>query len=174
MNQVQHARRRWMLAAAVLAGGATAAAGPQRRPWPAGRPTPPLALSALDGGNWDLGAQRGRVVGLNFWASWCEPCRAELPSLELMAERHQHDGLVVVALNFKESVASVRRFMESASLSLPVLRDADGSVARAFGVGLFPTTVFVGREGRVRFSVLGEADWGAPPARQWVTELLSP
>jgi hypothetical protein len=47
-------------------------------------------------------------------------------------------------------------------------------VARAFGVGLFPTTVFVGREGRVRFSVLGEADWGAPPARQWVTELLSP
>jgi thiol-disulfide isomerase/thioredoxin len=170
------ASRRTLLAAACLAVAwpvLGAATGPQRRPWPAGRATPPLALAALDGAVWDLAAQRGRVVALNFWASWCEPCRAELPSLELMAERHRHDGLVVVTVNFKESLPTVRRFADSVFLTLPVLRDADGGAARGFGVGLFPTTVFVGREGRIRFSVLGEADWGAAPARQWVAELLA-
>jgi thiol-disulfide isomerase/thioredoxin len=151
---------------------ARAAGGPLRRPWAAGRPTPPLRLDAIDGTSWDLAAQRGRVIALNFWASWCEPCRAELPSLELMATRHERDGLVVVAVNFKESLAAIRRFVDGTTLSLPVLRDPDGGAARAFGVGVFPTTVLVCRDGRSRFSVIGEADWGAAPARQWVSELL--
>lgn len=168
-------RRRHLLIAssgvAVLP-WARAAGGPQRRPWQSGRPTPPLVLGAIDGTVWDLSAQRGRVVALNFWASWCEPCQAELPSLELMATRHERDGLVVVAVNFKESQAAIRRFVDGMTFSLPVLRDVDGRAARAFGAGVFPTTVLVGRDGRARFSVIGEADWGAAPARQWVSDLL--
>ncbi|MFT3957191.1 MAG: TlpA disulfide reductase family protein [Piscinibacter sp.] len=144
----------------------------QRRPWPRGTPTPPLELPDLDGRAWRLAERRGRVVALNFWASWCQPCREEMPSLELMAQRHEADGLEVVALNFKEGGGTIRRFLDSTPLSLPVLRDADGLVARAFGVRIFPSTVFVGRDGAAAFTVVGAADWTAEPARAWVRALL--
>ncbi|MES2960175.1 MAG: TlpA disulfide reductase family protein [Pseudomonadota bacterium] len=150
----------------------SAAAAAQRRRWPKQRTTPALELSTLDGAAWRLSAQRGRVVALNFWASWCEPCRTEMPSLELLAQRHERDGLTVMAINHKESVAAIRRFSEREALSLPVLRDADGLAARACGVGIFPTTVLIGRDGRAAFSVVGEADWQAPAERQWINELL--
>lgn len=167
--------RRQLLAGASLCAAAWPAradAATLRRPWPAGQATPPLALPLLDGGTWMLSGARGKVVAINFWASWCEPCRAEMPSLELMATRHEPEGLVVVAVNFKESEATMRRFRDQAQLTVPLLRDADGAVAKAWQVRIFPTTLLVGRDGRARFSVAGEADWSAAPARQWVTELL--
>lgn len=164
-------RRCLFVGAASLLLPARAAAA-QRRPWPKGRATPALELPTLDGVPWLLSAQRGRVVALNFWASWCEPCRAEMPSLELLAQRHERDGLAVLTINHKESVAAIRRFSERESLSLPLLRDADGSAARAFGVAIFPTTVLIGRDGRAAFSVVGEADWQASAERQWITALL--
>lgn len=166
------ARRRCLLAgAAALAWPACASAALRRR-WPKDRATPALELPTLDGTPWLLSAQRGRVVALNFWASWCEPCRAEMPSLELLAQRHESHGLVVLAVNHKESVAAIRRFSERESLTLPLLRDAEGAAARAFGVTIFPTTVLIGRDGRVAFSVVGEADWQASVERQWISALL--
>lgn len=160
--------------AALLAAGRPrqAMAQAQRHSWPPSRATPPLVLPGMDAPAWDLAAARGQVVALNFWASWCEPCRDEMSSLELMAQRHAGDGLQVVAVNFKEGEAAIRRFVERMALSLPVLRDADGAAARAFGVRLFPTTVIVGRDGRARFSVVGETDWTAEPARRWIAEAL--
>ena len=157
---------------ALLARPAHAQPEPRRRPWPAGRATPALELPDLDGRPWRLQDQRGRVVALNFWASWCEPCRSEMPSLELMAQRHEGDGLVVIGVNHREGVGTIRRFLQMMPVDLPLLRDADGSLTRAFGVGIFPSTVFIGRDGRVLFTVVGEADWGNPPARGWVAALL--
>jgi thiol-disulfide isomerase/thioredoxin len=166
-------RRRSLLIAALPPGVAGhAAAQAQRRPWPKGRATPPLELPTLDGTPWRLADARGRVVALNFWASWCAPCRIEMPSLELMAERHAADGLVVVAVNHKESGATIRRFVGETALDLPVLRDADGFVAKAWEARIFPTTVLVGRTGRIAFSVVGETDWATLPVRQWVVDLL--
>lgn len=169
-------RRRGLAVLAALALPAPRAAWaeprPQRRDWPRGRPTPPLELPALDGPAWRLEAQRGRVVALNFWASWCPPCRDEMPSLELMAQRHEADGMLVVAINFREGGGAIRRFVEQMALGLPVLRDAEGDAARAFGVRVFPSTVLIGRDGRVAFTVVGEADWGNAPARAWVAAML--
>lgn len=166
--------RRQALGALIgwAAAPAWAQAQAQRRPWPPGTPTPPLELPDLDGRRWRLAAQRGRVVALNFWASWCEPCREEMPSLQLMAQRHEHDGLLVMAVNYREGAGTIRRFMESTAMDLPVLRDADGLVARAFGVRAFPSTVFVRRDGRVDHTVVGAADWTGEPARSWVKALL--
>lgn len=143
-------------------------------PWPARRPTPALLLPTWEGPPASLQALRGRPVLLNFWASWCLPCRTEMPSLELLATRHEADGLEVLAVNFRETDGAVRRFIEQSGITLPVLRDRDGAAAQAFGVRIFPTTVAIGRDGRARFSVVGEADWGGAAARAWIAPLLSP
>lgn len=149
-------------------------AGPTPRPWPAGRATPPLELPVWNGAPaWTLDAARGRVVLLNFWASWCEPCRAEIPSLELLEQRHEPEGLMVAAINFRETDAAIGGFLERMPITLTVLRDADGAAARAYGVRIFPTTVAIGRDGRARFSVIGEVDWMGDAARRWLAPVLA-
>jgi hypothetical protein len=95
-----------------------------------------------------------------------------MPALEALAARGMGAGLVVVAVNYKESETAIRRYTERVPVALPIVRDADGAAARAWGVKIFPTTVLVGRDGRAAFSVLGEAAWTDPPARQWVVDLL--
>jgi thiol-disulfide isomerase/thioredoxin len=144
----------------------------QPRPWPRTRATPPLSLPGYDGPPWSLAAAKGQVVVLNFWASWCEPCRTEMPSLELLAQRHEADGLVVIAVNFRETDAAIRRFMAMMPITVPILRDADGTAALAWQVRVFPTTIVIGRDGRAAFSVVGEADWTGQAARRWITPLL--
>ncbi len=158
--------------ARVRAEAAVPASSPLRRPWRAGRATPPLELPRLDGGRWRLAGARGRVVLLNFWASWCEPCRTEIPSLELFAQREEREGVVVMAVNYRETDAAIRRFLEQMPVSLPILRDADGAAARDWGIRVFPTTVLVGRDGLARFSIVGEADWLAPKFRNLLGSLL--
>jgi thiol-disulfide isomerase/thioredoxin len=146
--------------------------GPSLRPWPKDRPTPPLALAGYDGPGWTLAQAKGRPVLLNFWASWCEPCRSEMPSLELVAQRYESRGLIVMAVNYRESDGAMKRFLDQMPVSLPILRDQDGSTTRAFGVRVFPSTVLVGRDGRARLTVVGECDWMGAPARQWIEPLL--
>jgi thiol-disulfide isomerase/thioredoxin len=167
--------RRLTLAAALIAGltpGFAQAADPQPVPWPKQRPTPPLQLPALDGPAWTSASARGQLLVLNFWASWCEPCRSEMPSLELLAERHQAHKLAVIAINFRENEAAIRRFVQQSALTLPIVRDVDGAAARAFGVRIFPSTVLIGRDGRAIFTVTGEADWTGPEARRWIETWL--
>ena len=155
----------------VWAQGGEGAAAP--KPWPPTRTTPPLALPAWDGTPWRLDAARGSVVLLNFWASWCEPCRAEMPSLELLEQRHERERLTVAAINFRETDHAIKTFLDRMPLSLTVLRDTDGAAARAFGVRVFPTTVVIGRDGRALFSVIGEVDWTGDAARRWLAPVLS-
>ncbi len=161
----------------VLAGGAAGvhaadAPGAQRRHWPHGVATPTLDMAAWEGPRWVLASARGQVVLLNFWASWCEPCRAEMPSLELLAERHARDRLQVMAINFRESDGAIRRFLTQTGFSLPILRDIDGGAARSFGVRVFPSTVAIDRNGGAAFTVIGELDWTGAEARAWIAPLL--
>jgi len=166
-------RRRFLLTAAATAGPAWAAEeGALRRPWPKGQPTPPLTLPGFEGPGWSLAEARGRPLLLNFWASWCEPCRAEMPSLELLAQRHEREGLLVLAINQRETDAAIRRYLQLMPISLPVLRDMDGSTSRAWGARVLPTTVAVGRDGKALFTVIGELDWTGLQARQWIAPLL--
>lgn len=144
----------------------------QRRPWPRGRPTPALDLPGSGGTRWRLREARGKVVLLNFWASWCTPCRVEMPSLELLAQRHERDGLLVMAVNHRETDAAVNRFLAEMPLTLDILRDADGGAARDWGVRIFPSTIAIARDGKAAFTVTGELDWAGPLARQWIAPLL--
>ncbi|WP_291144556.1 TlpA disulfide reductase family protein [Hydrogenophaga sp.] len=167
-------RRREALAAALLLPmGVCAADAVVPTPWPAGRATPALKLPVWGGSVQDVASLRGRPVLLNFWASWCPPCVEEMPTLELLATRHQADGLEVLAVNFRETDATVRRFIAQTGLTLPVLRDRDGATAKAFGVRIFPSTIAIGRDGRAQFTVTGEVDWLGAEARRWLDPLLA-
>ena len=143
-------------------------------PWPANQPKPALAVTDLQGQRWAWADLRGRAVLLNFWASWCEPCRAEMPSLQTLAELYGPDRLVVLAVNFKESNTTIERYVQRSGLSLPVLPDPDGAMARQWGVKVFPTTVLVGADGRVRAVLRGELDWTSQAAARLVEPLLAP
>jgi thiol-disulfide isomerase/thioredoxin len=173
VTSVDPARRRCAAALLLAAGGVHAAeSGVQHHAWPPGRPTPPLMLPVLDGPPWRLDAAGGEVVLLNFWAGWCEPCRAELPSLQRLAERHAAERLQVLAVNFREGQDTIRRFLAHTPMRLPVLLDADGAAAKAWGASILPTSVVVGRDGRAAFSVVGEVDWDASTARAWMAPVL--
>ena len=143
------------------------------RPWPAGKPTPAFALSDTEGKAWTLEALQGKPLLLNFWASWCEPCRTEMPSLELLATRHERAGLVVLAVNYQEGLPAIRRFLDVQPVSLPILLDPDGATAAAWTPRVFPATVLVDRRGVPLAQVLGGLDWLGADARALVEPLLA-
>lgn len=151
-----------------------AAQGFEVLPWPARKPVPVLGGTDLQGQPWRLAELRGKAVLINFWASWCEPCRAEMPSLQALADLYGPQRLVVLAVNFKEPAATVQRYVQRTAFPLPVLLDPDGHIARQWGASVFPTTVLVGADGRVRGLVRGELDWTSPRAAQLVEPLLAP
>ena len=162
------------LAAIGLGAALPAGASIEITRWPAGKPAPALAGEDLEGRRWRLGELRGRVVLLNFWASWCEPCRAEMPSLQRLVEFHGEDRVTVIAVNFKETAAQASRFLRRTGLRLPVLLDPDGVIARAWEVKVFPTTILFGVDGRPRHRIRGEVDWSSPEADRLVSALTTP
>jgi thiol-disulfide isomerase/thioredoxin len=132
-------------------------------------------LDGLDtnGQLWSLKAFRGQAVLLNFWASWCEPCRTEMPSLQSLAQFYGTDKLKVLTINFKEPRATVQRYMQRADLTLPVILDPDGRIAKAWGVKVFPSTVLIGADGQVKGVMRGEVDWTSPEVVRGVESLLA-
>ncbi len=168
------ARRRLVIAAGCLPWLAAARAGDTdapRRNWPPRRATPRIELAGLDGSSWRLASALGRPVLLNFWASWCEPCRAEMPALEQLARDHRAGGLQVLAVNYRETEGAVNRFLAKTGLALPVLLDREGAAAKAFDVRIFPSTIGIDRRGQARFVVTGEFDWSSALAARWVADL---
>lgn len=164
--------RRALLAWAVAAPFG-AEAGYLLRDWPPGQAVPALHLNDLDGKAWSLADLRGRAVLLNFWATWCEPCRAEMPSLQALAHRRAGDGLVALTVNYQESEPTIRRFLERTPIALPVLLDRDGAAAKAWTPRVFPSTVLIDRGGRPRRVVVGEVDWNGEAPTQWMADLLA-
>ena len=158
---------------AALAVPASPAAQALLRPWPANMPAPRLALTDLEGKEWDLDALRGKVVLLNFWASWCGPCIEELPFLnELASDPAMAGRLVVLGVNFKESPATIERFVKDRTLRFPILPDRSGEHFRKWATGVMPTTVLIDRDGRPRWRIVGELDRDDSRLRDVLAELL--
>jgi thiol-disulfide isomerase/thioredoxin len=133
------------------------AAEPALRPWPAAQATPPLQLVGLDGQDWDLAGLRGKVVVVNFWASWCEPCVHELPVLGALSGRPGFDQRVaVIGVNYKEPLDAIERFTAAHPIPYPVLRDKTGEMFKRWTGGVMPTTILVDRKGRARWRSAGE------------------
>lgn len=114
-----------------------------------GQQAPQFELRDLDGNRVSLADYRGHVVWINFWATWCRPCKKELPDIAKLYDEKRDAGLVVLAVNVEESADDARAWMEGAGLSLPVLLDTSGSVYRQFRLQGLPDSFFVGRDGNL-------------------------
>ena len=138
--------------------------------------TGPMAnFSLLDttGKTWQLADLRGRAVLLNFWASWCEPCRAEMPTLQQVADLYGPDKLLVLAINFKEPAARALQFAKTTGVNLPMLLDSSGKAAAQWGVKVFPTTLTLNSRGQPQQRVKGEVDWTSVAAGRLIDGLLT-
>jgi cytochrome c biogenesis protein CcmG/thiol:disulfide interchange protein DsbE len=123
-----------------------------------GDPAPASPLPRLEGGGSEsLAGYRGRWVLVNFWASWCEPCREEAPALERFQRRHGGAGFTVLGIDSRDLSGDGRGFVERYGLSYPQLRDGDGAAARDFGTTGVPENFLIDPAGRVRLHVLGPA-----------------
>ena len=136
--------------------------------------TPPLSLKDPSGRLHTLDDYRGKVLLLNFWATWCEPCKDEMPSIVALKQSFAGRPFDVVAVNFGESPSRVREFLAREKLDLPALLDPNKEAARAWRVRVLPASFLVGPDGRVRYSVIGELDWSTEIARRTVQGLLPP
>lgn len=129
---------------------------------------PPLNLSSTTGERVDLGALRGQVVLVNFWATWCPPCRAEMPAVDRLYSANRDAGLVVLAVNQQEDPGAVRAFAAQFNLSFPILLDPDGTVNARYNVTALPTSFFIDRKGIIRNVVIG------PMTREQAQRALQP
>lgn len=141
------------------------------RSWSNG-PTPDLQLTDLAGRSHRLADYRGQVVLLNFWATWCEPCREEMPSVEQLRKKLAGRPFVVLAVNVNEPESRVRNFLSRLPLDFPVLMDADGRTTTAWKVRILPASFLIARDGRIRYTVTGELDWANEQVVGIVSEML--
>ena len=162
-----------ILLLAMLLCCATLSAAQQLKPWSGGA-TPALELRDVEGRLHRLGDYRGKVVLVNFWATWCEPCREEMPSMNRLRASLAGQPFEVLAVNLAESEARIRRFMEQVPLDFPVLMDRDGATARAWQARVLPISFVVGPDGRIRYSVVGEIDWTHERVRKAIVALMPP
>ena len=138
-------------------------------------PVPGIEFSDLDGGTHTLADWQGKVVLLNFWATWCAPCREEMPSLDaLQKARGGADFQVVTVAAGRNTAAAIHRFFEEAGVTgLPTLTDPQMRLARAFGVLAMPVTILIDAEGREVARMSGDADWSSPAALALVDQMLA-
>ena len=131
-----------------------------------------FALQTPDRRTLALFSFRGRVVFLNFWATWCPPCRLEMPGMEQLPRELKEQGLVVLAVNLEESPKLVAKFMKEFRLDFPALLDSDSSVAARYRVQGLPTTILIDREGRSVGRAVGPREWAGPEGRALIRSLL--
>lgn len=138
-------------------------------------PTPAPALAAVDlaGVPRTLAEYRGKVVLLNFWASWCPPCLREMPSLERLRVKMAGRPLAIVALDSAETADEVSAYLARMQLGFPILLDPDGSNTRRWKVFALPTTFLLDAEGRIRYVLKGPTEWDEGEALQVIESLLA-
>ena len=138
--------------------------------WSAKVATPAIDAVDLQGKTWNTTELAGKVVVLNFWATWCAPCKDELPTLQTL-----HDisdaHTVVLTINVREPAARAARYMQSTGMTFPVISDAKGELAKRWGVSVYPTTILIAPNGQARWRIMGDVDWSGAQANAWLVEV---
>lgn len=132
---------------------------------------PALRLTGLDGKTYDLSAQQGRVVVVNFWSVYCRACKAEMPALDALAR--QHPEIAVWGVAAGDSPETVVAFANQVAVGFPLLPDPQMLAASAWSVPVLPVTDVIDPQGRIALRMIGEADWDQPPLRDQVLALAA-
>lgn len=146
----------------------------ERRALRIGDPAPNFRLWDLAGDVVDLSSYRGSVVLLNFWATWCGPCRVEMPSMEVLYRYVNRKDFEILAVSTDaQGVAVTRPFRDSIGLSFPILHDSDYRVGVLYGARTLPMTFLIDRDGIIRYRIFGARDWQSPEAKALIQALLA-
>jgi peroxiredoxin len=167
--------RALLLLAAMWAGAAGGAEPPQTLTAVAARPAAPdFTLTDLDGKTQRLSDYRGKVVLINFWATWCPPCRRELPSMQRLWQRLKDKGFAMLALDVGEEEDAILPFLFSTGVEItfPVLLDKPGQLINAWPVRALPTSFLLDREGRIVYRAVGGREWDDPALIEKIQALL--
>ena len=156
---------------ALLLALALPAAAEELKPWTGGA-TPPLELTDLRGKKHSLADYRGKVVLVNFWATWCEPCREEMPSMERLRISLAERPFAVLAVNLAEPESRITKFLDTVPVGFPILLDRDTKTTRAWQAKVLPATYIVGPDGAIRYRHVGELDWSKPQVRKLILGLM--
>ena len=156
---------------ALLLALALPAAAEELKPWTGGA-TPPLELTDLRGKKHSLADYRGKVVLVNFWATWCEPCREEMPSMERLRVSLAERPFAVLAVNLAEPESRIAKFLDTVPVGFPILLDRDTKTTRAWQAKVLPATYIVGPDGAIRYHHVGELDWSKPQVRKLILGLM--
>lgn len=139
----------------------------------AGAPIPALSAARIgEGGGVDLAALKGKVVYVDFWASWCVPCRLSMPALDALHRKHAAQGFTVVGFNKDVALADAQRFLQRVPVSFPLVQDANDAVARAFDVKAMPSGYLIDRKGIVRKVQRGFTQETATALEREIEDLL--
>lgn len=133
---------------------------------------PDFVLEDLSGRRVSLKDFRDKAVFLNFWATWCAPCRQEMPTMEKLHRQLKDQGLEVVAVNIRETRREVRKFFEELGLTFTSLLDGNGEVSEEYGVWALPISYFINRKGEFVGKAIGYREWDSREARAFFGELL--
>ncbi|MEM7562102.1 MAG: TlpA disulfide reductase family protein [Pseudomonadota bacterium] len=135
-------------------------------------PAPNFTLKSLEGKNLKLSEMRGDVILINFWASWCGPCRKEMPLLNALHNKYEPLGFKVVGINVEENSADARGFMRDFPVDFPILLDSTNKVSKLYDVVAMPTTVVVDRDGNMRYLHKGYKPGDEKQYRKMVKKLI--
>ena len=135
-------------------------------------PAPNFTLKSYSGKNIKLSELRGQVVLLNFWASWCGPCRTEMPLLVKMHEKYKGTGFTVLGVNVEEDTAPAISIINKTKITFPVLFDKTNSVSKLYNVSAMPSTVMIDRDGNMRYLHEGYKPGDEEKYKEWVKKLL--
>lgn len=143
------------------AGSVTISNAPYKGAVKVGDPSPDFTVSTLEGKTVSLGDFRGKGVILNFWATWCPPCRAEMPEFQALYREKGGDDFVIMAVDVQEPPDPVKRFVEEFGLTFPILMDAEGDLSTLYKVVALPTTFFIDGKGTIRAINVGSLNRSA-------------
>jgi len=135
-------------------------------------PAPDFTLQSSTGENVRLAEQRGKVVMLNFWASWCGPCRQEMPLLDAMHKRYSSAGLQFYGVNVEEDNSDAKKLIKDLGVSFPVLFDPESKASQLYGVDAMPTTVLIDKKGQIRYVNRGYKAGDENKYRDQIRELI--
>ena len=159
-----------LLLAAVVAFGCSKKG---RDPAVEGKPAPDFILNDLSGKPVQLSSLKGKVVLVNFWATWCPPCREEIPSMVKLNQLMQGKNFQMLAVSIDEGGKdAVQDFFKQGGVTLPALLDTDGTTARLYGTTGVPETFVVDTKGMIRQKVIGAADWSSPEAVRFLEQVM--